>query len=252
MRLSRRRSRRRDPLALPETVRGILDQLRRQCPNILPGNERQLARMLESVRHYERSPTINEGRGRPRRWSRDDVAKVSEELIKVLERKTGGRVLASSFVSLYLPILQYPTDITAALREGNLNIGEASYLARLTSERMGCSWQQARKVRAEVLKVHLLSKGSQNSLRLRVKAILGELPAGETKPSGAGLEKADELVRHNPYDARHLFYEEIQLLADAMQQVEPDELKGKKLDEFLRQIDKLLNMLRRARRRYAA
>jgi hypothetical protein len=34
-----------------------------------------------------------------------------------------------------------------------------------------------------------------------------------------------------------------------VKQVEPDDLKGKKLGDFLRQIDKLLNMLRRNKQR---
>lgn len=241
---SRRRSRRHDPFTTQVSVRRILGQLRRQCGDILPSSERQLVRMLESVRHYQRSLVINESRGRPRRWARKDVARVAEELGKILARKSSGRISASSFISLYLPILRYPNDIASALSDGDLNIREAAYLARLTPERMGCLWQEARQIRAEILKTHLITKGSQSSLRLRVKAALGELLVEEAKPAKSGQQKADELLKRNPYDARHLFYEEIQLLVDAMRRVEPDDLKGKTLDEFLRQIDKLLNMLR--------
>jgi hypothetical protein len=51
MRASRRRTRRKDCLASPKAVRSILDQLRRRCPKVLPGVERQVVKMLESVRH---------------------------------------------------------------------------------------------------------------------------------------------------------------------------------------------------------
>jgi hypothetical protein len=40
-----------------------------------------------------------------------------------------------------------------------------------------------------------------------------------------------------------------QLLIEAMQQVELEDLKGQQLGEILSQVDKLLNMLRRNKRR---
>ena len=99
-----------------------------------------------------------------------------------------------------------------------------------------------------MLKAHLLTKGSQSSLRQRVKATLGESSEEEPGRGKSGRQKADELIARNPYDARHLFYEEIQQLVEAMGQVEPEDLKGKKLVEILRQVDKLLSMLRRTKR----
>src|ERR671921_341433 len=107
MRTSRRRTRRKDPLASPEAVRRILDQLRRQCPKVLPNIEKLVVNLLESARHYEKSPSVDESRGRPRRWPREDVAEVAEKLRGILERKTGGRVSPSSFVGFYSRILRY-------------------------------------------------------------------------------------------------------------------------------------------------
>ncbi len=249
MRKTRRRARRPDPLASPEAVRRILAQLGRQCPESLPRSERQAVKMLESVRHFEARPVVDESRGRPRRWPRGKVAEVAGKLRKILDRKTGGRVSPSSFVSLYLRILRYPADVTDALAEGRINIREATYLARLEPGRLNLAPQQVRQLRAEILNAHLKTNGSQESLRLRVKAALGEMLAGPPRPGKPGRLKADELVKLNPYDARHLFFEEIQLLIEAMQQVGPEDLKGKKLDEVLRQVDKLLNMLRRNKQR---
>ncbi|HEX8145021.1 MAG TPA: hypothetical protein VF553_20815 [Pyrinomonadaceae bacterium] len=201
--------------------------------------------MLESVRHYEARPVVDETPDRPRRWQREQVANVAVKLKKILDRKTGGRVSPSSFVSLYLRILRYPADVAAALAEGEINIWEAAYLARLAPGRLGQTSQQARQLRAEILKAHLKTNGAQESLRLRVKVALGELPGGQPGLGKLGRQKADELFKQNPYDACHLFYEELQLLIESMQQVGPDDLKGKKLGEFLRQFDKLLSMLRR-------
>lgn len=249
MRASRRRTRHKDPLASPDAVRGLLNQLRRRCPKALPNLERLVVRMLESVRHYELTPVVDESRGRPRRWPRQDVVEVAEKLRDILRRETGGRISTSSFVSLYLPILRCPTDVTKALSDGEINIREAAYLTRLTPENLKCSSREARQIRAEILKAHLLIKGSQESLRQRVKATLGASSEEETRHGKFGKQIADELVNENPYDARHLFYEEIQWLIEAMGETKPEDLEGKKLVEFLRQIDKLLAMLRRGKQR---
>lgn len=205
--------------------------------------------MLESVRHHKRHPDVDMARGRPRRWRREDVLFVAEKLDKTLLRKTGGRVSSSSFISLYLPVLHYPADVSDRLDAGDINIREAAYLARLTPERLKCAPREARQARAEILQSHILTKGSQESLRRRIKTALGEQPAMDsgTLSGRSGKSRSDELLDKNPYDARHLFYEEIQQLVEAMRETQPEELNGKTLTEFLRQLDKLLAMLRRAK-----
>jgi hypothetical protein len=126
---------------------------------------------------------------------------------------------------------------------------EASYLARLTPKRLECKAHEARKARVEIIKAHMLTEGSQSSLRLRVKAILGELPDGIPNSGEIGWVKSNALLKKNPYDPRHLFYEEAQRLTDAISQIEADDLKAKALSELLRQFDKLFNMLRRIKPR---
>lgn len=174
---------------------------------------------------------------------------VADKLEKMLLRKTGGRVSSSSFISLYLPILRYPADVNDRLAAGDINIREAAYLARLTPERLKCTPREARQERAEILQSHLLAEGSQESLRQRIKTALGEPPEMDsgTRSVRSGKNRSDELLDRNPYDARHLFYEEIQQLVEAMRETQPEELNGKTLTEFLRQLDKLLAMLRRVK-----
>lgn len=88
------------------------------------------------------SGAASETRGRPRRWPRDDVALVSRKLKAVLRRETGGRVSMPSFVSLYLPILRYPSEITAELVQEEINIKEASINERLHRASGGSSIAQ--------------------------------------------------------------------------------------------------------------
>lgn len=55
-----------------------------------------------------------------------------------------------------------------------INLQEAAQLARLTASRLGCTLEQARSTRTEILKIHLRMHGSQNTLRVRVKEIFDE------------------------------------------------------------------------------
>lgn len=85
------------------------------------------------------------------------------------------------YIGQYLPLLQFPQHVTDALTEGEINLHEASRLTSLTPERLVCTPARAKSARAEMLRAHLLSHGSQNSLRTRVKEILGGLVSVSTE-----------------------------------------------------------------------
>ncbi|HEV7842898.1 MAG TPA: hypothetical protein VGO69_04335, partial [Pyrinomonadaceae bacterium] len=59
MRATRRRQRTIDPLASPEAVRLVCDNLRARLPDLIPTSEKQLMRFLYSVRHVERRPATD-------------------------------------------------------------------------------------------------------------------------------------------------------------------------------------------------
>lgn len=247
MRRSRRRTRREDPLASLEAVRSVLLQLRRRCPELLPATEREIAKLLESVRHSQLRPDVDQAKGRPRRWPREDAIEVAQKLKAILESETGSRISLSSFVSGYLPILRYPVDIANALRDGQINVREAGYLWRLNPGRLQGNDRDARLLRAEILKVHLLTNASQESLRQRVKSALGEFSDIEGRPAKSGREIADALIEKNPYDPRHLFFDQLQDLSEAMDKITPEDLNGRTLVQVLAQIDRLLGMIRQLR-----
>ena len=155
MRATRRRLRTLDPLASPDTVRAICDQLRERLPDLTPKSEKQLLRLLAAVRHVERRPVTDTKRGRPGRFRREDLLQVAGTLRSVLERETGGRISLSSFVGQYLPVLHFPPDVHEALSSGQINLQEAAQLSRLTPARLGCSAQGARARRRELLQSHV-------------------------------------------------------------------------------------------------
>lgn len=244
MRATRRRPRTTDPLASPEAVRGICQRLRERLPSLIPKSERDLQRFLYAVRHVERRSATDTRRGRPSRWSREDLVKAAGVLRAILECETSGRVSLSSFIAQYLPVLQFPADVTDPLSSGDINLQEAAHLARLTAARLDCAPAQARSTRREVLQAHLKTRGSQNTLRARVKEILGETARVSTAEMTQVVTKVDELLEIDPADQRHFFYEEMKRLFYAMREVEPEDIiDDELLERFMAASDELSNVL---------
>lgn len=208
-------------------------------------------RFLYSVRHIERSPVTDTKRGRPSRVPREKLMEAASQLRGILERETSGRVSVSSFIGQYLPLLQFPSDVTDALHSGHLNLQEAAQLARLSPERLDCSTRAARERRAEILTQHLAVQGSQTRLRVRVKEILGETvePVVSSEGMTAIVTKVDEMLEVDPGDTRHMFWEEMKRLFYAMREIEPEDLDEATMNEFLQAMDQMSNVLYRIEKR---
>lgn len=222
-----------DSLASPKAVRMVCQHLAEQMPGTIFASEKQLSRFLFAVRHVERRPSFDTKRGRPSRWPREMLVEVAGRLRSVLERETSGRVSLNSFIGQYPPILEFPPDVSDALSEGEINLHEAAQLARLSYRRLDCTPAAAKATRAEVLRVHLLAQGSQNSLRTRVKEILGEVATVTTEELTMVVQKADELLEIDPSDKRHFFYEEMKRLFFAMKEIRPEDVDDESLDQFM-------------------
>lgn len=250
MRATRRRNRRPDPLASPAAVRDVCARLRERMPDLIPSREKELLRFLYAVRHVERRPASDTERGRPSRWPRERLVEAAGQLRAILDRETSGRISVSSFIGQYLPILSFPSDVTAALSEEHINLPEAAQLARLAPERLGSSAAEARRVRQEMLSAHLAARGSQTRLRARVKDMLGEAES-DSVSSGAMAEvlaKADELLEVDPSDSRHLFWEEMKRIFFSMREVEAEDLDDESLTDLMSAVDELSNVLARIER----
>ena len=243
MRAARRRSRESDPLASPEAVRSVCRLLRERMPETIPSQEKQLVRFLFAVRHVERRPASDTRKGRPGRWPREKLLEGAGHLRAILGRETSGRVSLNSFIGQYVPILNFPSDVTSALSRGEVNLHEAAQLARLTPGRLDMPPAKAQALRSEVLRAHNLARGSQNSLRTRVKEILGEVVAVSTAEMTSVVQKADELLEIDPADKRHFFYEEMKRLFYAMREIQPEDIDDESLDQFMAAADQLSNAI---------
>jgi hypothetical protein len=251
MRATRRRQRTLDPLARPEAVRAVCEELRSRMPGVIPNSERQLVRFLYAVRHVERRPATDTKRGRPSRWRRDDLVSAAGHLRAVLARETQGRVSVNSFTGQYLPVLDFPSDIVEALGAGRINLQEAAQLARLTPARLGCAAAAARKQRDELLRSHLAVQGSQNGLRARVKEVLGEGAAGAVSSQNMSsvVARVDELLEIDPHDSRHLFWEEMKRIFFAMREIELEDMDEETMGEFVGAVDHVSNVLNKIERK---
>jgi hypothetical protein len=83
-------------------------------PGVIPSAEKELIRFLYAVRHVERRQTTDPSRGRPSRWPREKLVEAAGHLRGILGRETLSRVSVNSFIGQYLPLLQFPSDITDA------------------------------------------------------------------------------------------------------------------------------------------
>ncbi|MCA1615179.1 MAG: hypothetical protein LC800_13805 [Acidobacteria bacterium] len=253
MSATRRRHRAPDPLASPSAVRTICHLLRDRMSDVIPSSEKGLIRFLYAVRHVERRPTTDTLRGRPPRWPREKLVEAASHLRGLLERETQGRVSVNSFIGQYLPLLLFPSDVTDALASGRVNLQEAAQLARLIPQRLNISARAARDRRAELLLSHLAVQGSQTRLRTRVRELLGE-SAGPDIPGGLAsvVSMVDELLEVDPSDARHMFWEEMKRLFFAMREVEPEDLDDETMDDFLKAMDQVSNVLQRIEKKKRA
>lgn len=248
MRATKRRTRRTDPLASAGGVEAVLEQLRTSLPDIIPRSNKNLSSLLNSVRGlYMRQPSETK-RGRPARYTREQLLRVDSKLRELLGRET--RISVRSFVGQYLPILDFPKDICEALERGDINLFEAHQLARLSAKKLGVTDGEARRLRKKLFEAHLLPQGSGTLLRARVKEALGEMSEPDpTETEVMAVGKADEMLEADPLDASHLFFEELRMISRALREIGPQEVTDEDISEIMPAVDQITLTLQKIARR---
>ena len=226
----------------------MLEHLRTSLPDLIPRSRKNLSSLLNSVRGlYMRQPGES-NRGRPPRYTREQLLRVDSVLRELLGRET--RLSVRSFVGQYLPLLDFPRDVREALERGDVNLFEAHQLARLTAKRLGGTDGEARNLRKRLLDAHLMAQGSGTMLRQRVKESLGESREPDsTETEVLAVGKADELLEADPLDASHLFFEELRMISRALREIGPEEVTDEDMEEIMPAVDQITLTLQKIARR---
>jgi hypothetical protein len=168
---------------------------------------------------------------------------VRSHLKAILFRETGDRISIQTFIGHYLPILDWPEDVVRALERGALNRLEAAQVARLTAYRLGVRRREALKIRDEIISNHVRAGGSQTALREKVREALGELTLVSTEKMTEEVQKVDDMLRIDPEDRRHLFYETMKDFFFGMRDIRPEEISDAEIDLLTKRADELMGIV---------
>jgi hypothetical protein len=248
LRATRRRQRKVDPLASPQAVRSIIEQLRSALPEIIPHKDKELMRLLRACRHAQRYPATDTKRGRPGKWKREELLRVGTRLSGILDRETSSHISFASFVDHYLRLLDFPSDVVEVLTNGEINLFEAEQLVRITAERLKGIPGQARRTRAKLLSTHLQTKASGTQLRQRVNELLKQ-PDVSTQVDDSVVEDFEDLEDFDPYDPTHLFWEQIKQLGFAFREMRREDVLDEEIEELLKASEPIMTVLSRIQRR---
>ncbi|MGH8710441.1 MAG: hypothetical protein ACREVA_03890 [Burkholderiales bacterium] len=130
-----------------------------------------------------------------------------------------------------------------ALDRRDLSRLEAAQVARITADRLGVKQREAKRIRDEIISNHTRSGGSQNALREKVREALGELTLVTSEKMTEAVERVDDLLRVDPSDRRHLFYEQMKDFFFALRDIQPDEIDDVTLDILVERADGLMEVI---------
>ena len=253
-----RRKRTADPLASAEAVRTVLAEFRRLQPELAPARDKDLGALLRAADYAERHPAGEVKPGRKATWKRMVLIEAASSLRTILARGTWGHKAVRTFVTHYLPILDFPEDVRAPLERGEINLFEAEQLARLSPGRLGVSSAAVRTRRSQLLRAHLAAQEAGTKLMARVNALFAgpepafPAPAPEIQAATAELEaqlaagaEADE----GEPDPGHLFYDHLRMIAQALRETTPADLTDEVMERLFAHGDEMLLILQQLQRR---
>lgn len=164
-----RRLRKPQLLANATTVCAILSEIRGYFPSLPLKKDREVVNFLRAALHATSSEASFSRFGRRSRWAREKLLTAASLAEQILAEQTSPPLSLSSIVKHHCAILDFPSDVLAALESSQLTLFEAEHLARVRAGRLGLTdGHQARQARAAILAAHLRSQGTAASLRVRV------------------------------------------------------------------------------------
>ena len=129
--MSRRRTRKVHPLANGTVIRTILAEVRDHFPALPLRREVAVVKFLRAALHAVSHEPTYSGLGRPPKWSRETLLDAARFVQSRLDQRTNGSLSFTSFVKHYCPMIDFPSDVLAALEGGQITVFEAELLARV-------------------------------------------------------------------------------------------------------------------------
>lgn len=213
----------------------------------------EFKKLLFAVQYAERHPSKNSKSGRRKKFDDTFLFNSSLKIKAVLQNETGGRISLLRFVSTYLPIMNYPSDLQTALDKFKINLEEARILARVNRQNLGKAVKRKpSEIRKELIESHLKRQGTQAELQNRVLEKLNITPKRQAQQVAANVTQidyeTDKLLEFNEFDTEHLLWEEIKGLVFLMREIDPSLLNDETTSEILNDLDAVKLKLLKFRR----
>ena len=207
-------------------------------------SDEDFKKLLYAIQHTERHPLRESKSGRRARFDATFLFNSSLKIKSVLQNETGGRISLLRFVTTYLSIPNYPSDIQNALDNYRINLEEARLLARINRATLGESVKRKpSEIRKEIIDSHLKRQGTQAELKRRVDERLKITPKGQARNVGANVALldagVDELLEFDESDTEHLLWEEIKGLVYLMREVDSSKIDDETTEQILGDLDSI-------------
>jgi len=204
----------------------------------------EFKKLLYAIQYAERFPAKESKSGRRAKFDATFLFNASLKIKSVLQNTTGGRISLLRFVTTYLSIPNYPSDIQKALDDYKINLEEARILARINRETLGeAVKRKPSEIRKEIIDSHLKRQGTQAELKKRVDERLNTTPKKQAANVAANVAlidlNFDELLEFNEFDTEHLLWEEIKGLVYLMREVDSSLIDDETTEQVLKDLDSI-------------
>lgn len=220
----RRHQRNHDPYQTSEKLADLFERMKLA---VYPkgATDAEFKKLLYAVQYHERFPDKESKTGRRKKFDDAFLYNGSLKIKSVLQTVSNGRISLMRFVSTYLPVFGYPSDLQKALDQYKINLEEARILNRINRENLGQAVKRKpSEIRKELIDSHLKRGGTQAELKNRVAERLNTVPKKQAENVSANIAlidtEVDELLEFNEFDTEHLLWEEIKSLVFLMREVD--------------------------------
>lgn len=199
-------------------------------------------KLLYAVQYFERFPNKESKSGRRKRFDDAFLYNASLKIKAVLQSASSGRISLMRFVSTYLLVFGYPSDLQTALNQHKINLEEARILARINRESLGQTVKRKpSEIRKELIESHIKRGGTQAELKKRVIERLNIVPKKQAENVAANIAvidaEVDELLEFNEFDTEHLLWEEIKSLVYLMREIDSAAIDEDSTTQILDELD---------------